>query len=162
MPIVPHPLPSAERLNEIFLYDPETGLLSRRSNPSRQAGTVVGGYWTVKAGCQKIRKAHRIIWKMMTGKDPVNLIDHVNGVGTDNRWANLREADNSSNQANRRKSKGDFLKGARRVSNCRGWQASITANRKTYYLGYFDTEREAHEAYLLAAEGHFGEYARVA
>lgn len=162
MPLVSHPLPSAERLREMFIYNPETGLLSRPSAPHRQVGTLSTGYWTVRAGCKRIRKAHRIIWKMMTGDDPVELIDHVNGDASDNRWVNIREATNSANMANRRKCVGGLTKGVAKVTRSATWQARIAVDRKAIYLGTFATEQEAHAAYLKAAKHYFGEFARAA
>ena len=45
--------------------------------------------------------SHRIIWKLVTGNDPKDMIDHINCIRNDNRWSNLREADNSKNQCNK-------------------------------------------------------------
>src|SRR5579863_3382757 len=44
-------------------------------------------------------KSHRIIWFMVTGKWPVG-IDHINGIRDDNRWDNLREANQLQNMQN--------------------------------------------------------------
>jgi Txe/YoeB family toxin of Txe-Axe toxin-antitoxin module len=162
MPIVPDQLPSAEFLRGMFAYDPETGLLARHSNPTQQVGTISGGYWTVRAGSRKIRKAHRIIWKMMTGSDPADLIDHANNDGTDNRWSNLREATNSKNMANRRKCMGSLNKGVAKVTGGNSWQARVAVNGRLIYLGSYPTEQEAHVAYLNAAKHYFGEFARAA
>lgn len=45
--------------------------------------------------------AHRLIWKIHTGRDPVGLIDHINGVRYDNRIENLRDVPIHVNNLNR-------------------------------------------------------------
>jgi hypothetical protein len=162
MPIVSDQLPDAEFLRQMFIYDPETGMLSRRSNQNKQAGTISGGYWTVRISRKKVRKAHRIIWKMMTGNDPADLIDHANNDGADNRWSNLREATNSKNMANRRKCVGSLNKGVAKVTGSNSWQARIAVDGRLIYLGCYSSEQEAHMAYLTAARQYFGDFARAA
>ena len=65
----------------------------------------------------------------MTGKDPVGTIDHINGDRDDNRWSNLREADMSQQNFNK-KSRGYNKRG-------NAYQVRVTAygkiKRKTVY-----------------------------
>jgi hypothetical protein len=42
----------------------------------------------------------------------------------------------------------------------RRWCAFITVNYKSMLVGRFRSPQEAHEAYLMAAEKHFGAFAR--
>jgi hypothetical protein len=97
---------------------------------------------------------------MVTGEWPTGLIDHQNGDGTDNRWANLRLATSSLNAANSRR-RSDNTSGFKGVSRCRGarWRASIQLNGKFKHLGHFDTPEEAHAVYCAAAANYFGEFA---
>ena len=81
-------LPSLERLQQLFVYDSQTGSLTRRVSTSANArqGDRVGsrhnaGYLQMQLDGKKYL-VHRIIWKLVTGKDPEELeVDHKNGVG---------------------------------------------------------------------------------
>lgn len=83
--------------------------------------------------------AYYIKYKKIT-----NQIDHINGIKDDNRICNLREIDHKKNQFNR-KVKGYYLD-----KNTNRFRAKIVLNNKSIQLGYFDTEEEAHQAYLDA------------
>ncbi len=76
------------------------------------------------------------------GRDDV--IDHISGIPLDNSVANLRITTQQGNTQNT-KAKGYYLDKRRNK-----YQASIILNRKNIYLGYYDTEEEAHQAYLDA------------
>ena len=75
-----------------------------------------------------------------------NLIDHVDGVTTNNHISNLRNVTNQENQFNT-KAKGYTLN---KVTG--NYQAYIGLNGKVIYLGYYNTPDEAHEAYLNKKE----------
>ena len=66
--------------------------------PARPAGCRDADGYLVMKFEGVMFKVHRIIWKMVTGKEPVTIIDHRNTVRTDNRWANLREATRSGSR----------------------------------------------------------------
>jgi hypothetical protein len=91
---------------------------------------------------------HRLVWYAHhqdwdiwdTSRD--NLIDHINQNKKDNRIGNLRPATNAENQQNQ------DCKGCYFVEALNKWMARITVNGKREYIGLYDTEQEAHEAYL--------------
>jgi hypothetical protein len=85
------------------------------------------------AWCRRNYQASRLAWLYMTDSWPVGEIDHANCDRTDNRWANLRLATRSQNQANTRPRAASGLKGAYPMRL--KWQAKI----KRIYLGTFDT-----------------------
>lgn len=47
-------------------------------------------------------KAHRLVWKLLTGEEPSNCIDHKNGIKCDNRFSNLRCVTQAANTRNSR------------------------------------------------------------
>jgi hypothetical protein len=161
--------PSAERLRELLHYDPATGIFTwlARANSRVHGGDVAGsvngrGYRQIGIDGRKYR-AHRLAFLYMTGEWPVEQIDHINGVTVDNRWANLRPADQSLNNANTSRSKRNTsgYKGVSWHATKRKWKAEIGVNGRRRYLGYFSDPAEAHAAYVTAAEHHFGSFARA-
>lgn len=87
---------------------------------------------------------HQFIFYKAYGKI-VEQIDHINGNRADNRIENLRECTNQKNHFNLVKTKGySWNKLAKK------WQAQICFNAKRIYLGLFDKEEDARNAYLEA------------
>jgi hypothetical protein len=169
------PVPPIALLNELFTYDPETGdlIMNRRLG----SGKGVGCFNTMYAGkpvtCtdrgyivamvgRKPFFAHRIIWKMVTGEEPPQEIDHKDLDRSNNRWSNLRAATRTTNMANTavRADNKLRLKGAYRDHTGR-YRAQIKVGERRIHLGRFDTPEAAHEAYCKAAQEHFGEHARA-
>ena len=156
----PKPLPPVETLREYFSYDPETGIVIRlrKTNHNQRIGEVVGsqdfrGYVYAAYRGQRIL-LHRLVWKLMTGKDPAKDIDHKNQIKNDNRWCNLREADKSQNQSNITRSS-RYLPGVQK--NGQKWVAKC-GGHNTRYLGTFNTEQEAHDAHVNWHREHYGEF----
>ncbi len=152
-----------ERIREVLDYDPETGILVWKVSPDRRpqwigefAGKVAGylnraGYITVSIDDHP-QLAHRMIWLWMTGALPKVTIDHSNGIRSDNRWCNIREATRSENSHNGRLPL-DNTSGYVGVSFHKSYgkyRAQIMAKGKRYWLGAFDTPEEAYAAYLAA------------
>ena len=168
------PLPIDPRVREYFSYDPETGAILWRKdmrggrNHNRAvavAGTVAGSIVAMN-GClyRQTRLfdarylGHRVAWYMMTGEEPPMQIDHIDCDGTNNAWRNLRAATPAQNLANRR-NYGTYKKGVTRAPK-RRFCARIREGGKYVYLGTFDTEDEAHQAYHRRAVELYGEFAR--
>lgn len=161
--MAPKILPDVAFLRQCFTYKKHTGILRWRRRPrSHFVDERSWKIWNTKhAGSQTQAarsfpiggihmKAHRIIWKMVTGEEPPPIIDHKNRVDTDNRWNNLREATQSQNRCNSLGRKNH--KHPKGVSPFRDkWQAHICFNGKREYLGLFATPELASVAYQAAA-----------
>ena len=74
------------------------------------------------------------------------IIDHINGITTDNQLANLRNVNHQKNLFNT-KAKGYYLQ-----KKTNKWLAEIQVNKERIYLGIFDCEMKARQAYLQAKE----------
>lgn len=155
-----------EEVSVALSYDRETGHFRWRLPRYRvSAGQIAGcltddGYWVITFA-RKTLKAHRLAWLLDTGSWPTRHIDHINGVRSDNRIANLREATASENRLNaiRRSDSKTGVKGVTRPANCNRWQAKIGVNGQRIHLGYFKTIEEARAAYLSAVANHHGDFA---
>lgn len=152
-------------LSEHLSYCKDTGIItwikstSCAINPGDRAGTLDSkGYISLYFKNKKF-KAHRVAFALTYGRWP-NLIDHVNGIKTDNRISNLRECTHNENMQNSRvylrKGKSSKFTGVSRISSEETpWTAQIRINSKKIHLGRFSSEIEAHHAYLAAkAELH--------
>jgi hypothetical protein len=147
-------------LLSLLSYDNDTGELRWKTKAgdvkwnNKLAGNVAGsinayGYLLVRVEKQCFG-AHRLIFKMMTGREPANQIDHINGVRHDNRWCNLREATSSQNNCN-----SSLL--TRNALGCKGvyedkrqpvlpFYGEIRLRGKRYRTPSFATAEEASEA----------------
>lgn len=82
---------------------------------------------------------HRLLLGLQAG-DP-RRGDHINRDKLDSRMGNLRIVDPSVSNRNRRSSDNPYV-GVRQVRSGR-WQAALKWQRKTHYLGTFETRDEA-------------------
>ena len=102
---------------------------------------------------------HRVVLGLVPG-DPA--VDHINGDGLDNRRENLRLATKAQNGMNQAKTHGvSQFKGVYWDKVNRKWVAQVRAGAKVRFLGRFDSEEDAAQAYDAAAREAFGEYART-
>jgi hypothetical protein len=132
-----------------------TSKQGRRMN--RPAGRVnADGYIQIMIKGKR-HYAHRLAWLYHFGVWPENDIDHRNGIRTDNRIENLREATKEQNQQNKgiqSNNKSGYI-GVCWDKNRQKWKAQIRINYKNNHLGLFQTPEQAREAYLAAkAELH--------
>ena len=90
-------------------------------------------------------------------------VDHINCDRDDNRIQNLRWCTGQENQFNRKKQEGTSSKyiGVCWNKNVKKWMVQIKINRKTKYLGYFDSEIKAAKAYDREARELHGEFAHL-
>ena len=130
----------------------------------RYAGTPAGnrntnGYYRITLQNTN-HKLHRICFLYHHGFMPP-IVDHIDNDPSNNEIVNLRSATPSENMQNSRKRKGGkaTLKGVKTHKNGRSWTASITRNYKTTHLGTFTSELAAHNAYIIASNAQFKEYA---
>jgi len=152
--------PSIELLRSLFRYDDFTGILVDC------LGVEVGytdkrNYRVVKIDGRKLY-AHTVIWAIKTGQYPKCTLDHKDLNGLNNRWLNLREANQGQQQANRRLFKNNKT-GHRGVYMDHGrFRAMVRFDKKTYHLGSFDTAEQAAEVVQAAREKRWAEFARAA
>lgn len=146
------------RLKEVLDYNPETGVFTRiKSKRGDWVGKAAGsldrkGYVLMRL-FGKYYRAHRLAFLWMTGAWPAEQVDHINGVRDDNRWCNLREAnqsENSQNQGVAKRTNRLGLLGVRWHTIHKKFEARITKNGKTVAVGYYPTPEQAHAAYLAA------------
>ena len=97
----------------------------------------------------------------MTGEWPKELIDHRDGKTDNNKWENLREANNLQNMQNRKISKNSStgIKGVF-LNPCGNYIARLQHKGKKLNLGTYPTKEEAAEAYRLKALEIQGEFMR--
>ena len=134
------PLPPLAELQRLFTYNPETGELLRADG--KKAGTVKAGakpyLRTMICGRQYL--VHRICWKLLTGKEPSDVLDHVNGDGLDNRAANLQESDAFLNGNNLQR---DGVRGVTWYRRTSKWLVHIRDGKTQHHIGYFDNHLDA-------------------
>jgi len=156
---------SQSDLQRMFVYDPDTGVFTRRvSCRNRKAGSVAGhictsGYWQITLN-GRFLMAHRLAWLYVYGHWPNGILDHINRERADNRICNLRLADRSVNQINA-KTRSDNTCGARGVMRTRTgkYVAYAVVARKYSHGGHYQTIEEAAEAARRLRIKLYGEFA---
>jgi len=148
-----------KRLKSVLSYDKKTGVFRWKKPPSNRVcvGDIAGYFDGKKHRIISIDghkyPAHRLAIFYVTGVMPTLPVDHINGDGLDNRFANLREATPAVNAQNIRgpsKNNKVGLLGVYLCNQTNRYRSSIRANGMTIRLGRFDTPEAAHHAYLEA------------
>ncbi len=156
-----------EELKSQLHYDPDTGIFTRlvSNNKKHKIGDIAGGinpssgYYMIKVFGKRY-SLHRLAWLYIYGYFPDLCIDHINRIRTDNRINNLRLSTNSENQQNRTICSNNKvgIKGVYKTKNYEKYVAQATLNGKHYYLGHFDSQHEAGEAYKSFAMKNHKEF----
>lgn len=158
-------LPSREHLLECFSYDPDTGSLTWRIRPrkhfitqrawntrnarfaGKEAGHIQKSASRIVGFDYHLYLAHRIIWKMTTGEEPPETIDHRDRNPNNNRWKNLRPATEAEQKWNTRKRFSFTGRRSVMVDKRDGRiYAQLTVKGVRYNLGTFATIAEAGNA----------------
>lgn len=146
------------RVNELLDYNAATGVFTWKQNRRGRGlkGTRAGspdnhGYRLIALDGSKF-KEHRLAWFITHGIWPTLSIDHINGIRDDNRIENLREATQSEQNQNRKVSPKARHPGVSFIDG--KYRARINIDKKSIYLGQFNTPIEAQEAYLRAKKIH--------
>ena len=162
-----------KELLKIFTYNELTGKLywnyrvefSKTWNTryaNKEAGTVNDSGHIIVTVNYKRYRAHLIIWCIIYGIWPDHIVDHKDNNGSNNKKTNLRKATRTQNNTNQ-------VKRCTNTSGYKGvvllpsgkYRAVITYDKKVKHLGCFTTAEEAHEAYVIAAHQHHGEFAKT-
>lgn len=155
-------------IRELIFYDPETGKVywkerdvkfckneadQKTFNKTYAGKEIISldgkGYYRISVLSNRY-SLHRIIHLYMTGEWP-EVIDHINGIKTDNRWCNLRNVTQSVNRRNI-SLPSDNTSGVigvwKRENN--KWAAEIYVDKVKHSLGTYDTKEEAALARKIA------------
>lgn len=139
------------QLKEILYYDCTTGIFTwiADRNHNAKAGDVAGsigdnGYVSIKIKGVKYF-AHRLVFLYITGVLPEEQVDHVNHIRDDNRWRNLRCANNYENHKNRTKQSNNTsgFNGVSWHSTRNKWRVRIKFRQKDIHLGYYEEKSKA-------------------
>lgn len=143
-------------LKNYLKYDPKTGVFTWKKVKGyrRKVGEIAGcinkGYIIIGIN-GRIYRAHQLVFLYMKGYIP-KLIDHIDRNGLNNKWNNLREANKSTNGANRKfkiNNTSGFIGVSKRTdpNRFKRWRACIRKNGKQYFIGTYYTKIEAAKAY---------------
>jgi len=152
-----------EELKSLVEYDKDTGTFYRKtSNGGHKIGSIMGtvndmGYVIIRLN-RRNYKAHRLAVLYETGKEPKQVVDHIDRNRTNNSYSNLRQVTKSQNQINRTIPKNKsgitgvyFVDGRKKP-----WRAIIKLKTKRIELGYFETLDDAAEARRNAEAKYHG------
>ena len=139
-----------ENENEFYVKKKEGWRLKKFTNCK---GYLQSSFFFEKSKETKIYK-HRLVFFVYNRNFDIfmrsrteNMIDHKDGNPSNDSIENLRIVTHQQNHFNRTRAKGYYFH-----KKAKKWMAYIQINGKLKYLGYFENEEEAHQAYLKAKE----------
>lgn len=161
MQVYSKPLPSLDRIRELFTYSPESGefyrVVARAQNAT--TGSIAGsldpsGYIRIYVDGTPYQ-AHRLAWLYSYGEDPQGFyINHINSNRSDNRIDNLEAVTSRSNCRHAAEigiGSNGLPAGVHWKKSRQKYVASIYANGIRYGLGSYDTSELAATAYRSVA-----------
>lgn len=161
-------MPSQDMLSRLLDYAPESGKFFWKRRPvsmfsdGAQSAAWNAAIWNGKlagkeafitklssghryASIYRIKfLAHRVAWKFSYGTEP-DVIDHIDGDPSNNRLSNLRSVGQNINSRNSKLSKNNTsgFNGVYFDKRRGRYVARLMVNRKTLWLGAFDTAEKA-------------------
>jgi hypothetical protein len=156
------PLITHEELIKLVHYDPETGVFtSLRTGERRGCAHPHTGYWVITLNKRQYM-AGRLAWLYVHGDWPVNHIDHINGIKTDNRIVNLRDVTHAQNMLNKKQYRQNTsgVSGVYWAKHTNRWGARIARGRRHIFLGYFADFDKAAAVRRAAEVELYGEFSR--
>lgn len=156
---------TAERLKELYSYDPATGDFTQlRNTRTCQAGEVrtrinSWGYKYLSIDGRPYL-CHRLAVLYVTGKHPEHLVDHRDQDKLNNIYTNLRQATRSQNNMNKNPitTNKSGVTGVHQRANGR-WKAEASRKGKVVCIGTYATLEEAAEARAAYVKEHYGDFA---
>lgn len=106
--------------------------------------------------------AHRIVFALANEKDPYPMeIDHIDRNPINNNPCNLRMATRSQNASNKSRvsTSASGVLGVTFCKRTKKWMAQLGLNKKTLFLGRFDSIEDAERVRREAEEKHQGVFA---
>ena len=124
------------------------------------AGTINGAGYVQISIDGKLYLAHRLAYLYVEGRFPKNLIDHRDGVRSNNRWSNLRDCSYSQNRLNSKISvkNSSGFKGVTYDPRRGKWLSRAKIDKKSKHLGYFDSAEDASLAYQNHVKVSHGQF----
>lgn len=156
---------SHKHLKFMLLYEKHTGLFIWQNG--KYKGKIAGGkcgtthkYITITIdGIAYL--AHRLAIFYVNEIWPVDLVDHKDNNGLNNKWDNIRVATRSQNNYNQKTHKNGKipLKGVHFEKSSGTFVAQINVNKRKIKIGRFLTAELASRAYIKFAENLHKEFA---
>ncbi len=149
---------TASRVRELFDYNPETGIFTRKVRTAMRTkiGDIVGnrdsyGYLQVSVD-GKLCLLHRLAWLYVYGNFPSGKIDHIDRCKTNNAISNLRDVTHKENMRNLPifKTNTSGYAGVHQRKDNGRFTAHISCNGQKRFLGNYDSAESASSAYELA------------
>jgi hypothetical protein len=143
-------------------YDPDTGIFRRRIALCNKVkvGDIAGrtdtsGYSAIRV-CGRLYKAHRLAWLYVHGEIP-DVVDHINGVKSDNRLINLRNCTSKQNAENQklRSNNKTSHRGVYWSSAEQRYKAQVGHDRDIHHLGTFVSLVDAVSAVRQFRDAHY-------
>jgi len=156
---------TAEYLKSVLDYNPQTGVFTwkvGRGGKGKKGSTAGSadtyGHRQIKVG-GRAYSAHRLAWLYYYNEWPKGPLDHKDRDPANNAISNLRECTPSENAHNSTRSRGSSkYQGVCWCKRENKWVARIGVNNKRVYLGVFDDELTAANAYREAKAKYHTSY----
>jgi len=132
-----------------------------KAHAGDEAGCVGNRGYVLIVVNGKQRMAHRLVW-IMHGKEPVPMLDHIDGDQLNNRIENLRPITVSQNQRNTklRKDSTSGIKGVSWQKQTNKWIGQVWHQKKLYRTEAFQDKDQCAAAVKKLRESLHGEFAR--